>query len=72
MDPRSQFCHNLECPDRGRVGQGNIGVFSQKERRYKCHTCGKTLRFAQGRLFAASKGTPFYRLPTACERRWTW
>ena len=59
MDPRSQFCHNPECPDRGRVGQGNIGVFSQKERRYKCQTCGKT--------FAASKGTPFYRLRTAMD-----
>lgn len=56
MDPHSQFCHNPDCPDRGRVGQGNIGVFSQKERRYKCQTCGKT--------FAASKGTPFYRLRT--------
>ncbi len=59
MDPRSQFCHNPDCPDRGRVGQGNIGVFSQKERRYKCDTCGKT--------FAETSGTPFYRLRTAMD-----
>ena len=22
MDPQRQFCHNPDCPDRGRVGQG--------------------------------------------------
>jgi transposase-like protein len=59
MDPQRQFCHNPDCPDRGRVGQGNIGVFSEKERRYECKTCGKT--------FAASSGTPFYRLRTGVD-----
>jgi transposase-like protein len=59
MDPQSQFCHNPDCPDRGRVGQGNIGVFSQKERRYKCQTCGRT--------FSQTKGTAFYRLRTAVD-----
>jgi transposase-like protein len=34
-------------------------VHSQKDRRYKCHECGKT--------FAETKGTPFYRLRTAKE-----
>jgi hypothetical protein len=33
--------------------QGNIGIHSQKERRYKCAVCGKT--------FAETQGTPFYR-----------
>ena len=33
MNPQSQFCHNPDCPDREQVGQGNIRVFSQKERR---------------------------------------
>jgi len=33
MDPQTQFCHNSECPARGRVGQGNIGVPSQAEPR---------------------------------------
>lgn len=54
MDPQSQFCHNPACPDRGRGGQGNIRIHSQKEQRYRCSTCGQT--------FAATKGTPFYRL----------
>jgi transposase-like protein len=54
MDPRQQFCHNPGCPARGQVGQGNIGVHSQAEQRYVCHTCGRT--------FAATTGTAFYRL----------
>ena len=56
MNPRSQFCHNPECPARGQVGPGNIGVHSQAEQRDRCKTCGHT--------FAATKGTPFYRLRT--------
>lgn len=59
MDPRGQFCHNPDCPARGQVGQGNIGVHSQAEQRYMCHTCGRT--------FAATTGTTFYRLRTAAE-----
>lgn len=59
MDPQRQFCHNPDCPDRGRVGQGNIRVFSQKERRYECRACGKT--------FSATKGTAFYRLRTGLD-----
>lgn len=54
MDPQSQFCHNQGCPSRGQAGQGNIVILSQKERRYQCTTCHET--------FAATKGTPFYRL----------
>jgi transposase-like protein len=55
MDPRQQFCHNAACPARGQVGQGNIGVHSQAEQRYICQRCGRT--------FAATRGTPYYRLP---------
>ena len=54
MDPTKAFCDNPECPARGKVGQGNLTVHSHKEQRFRCGTCGKT--------FAASKGTPFYRL----------
>jgi transposase-like protein len=54
-----QFCHNLDCPARGQVGQGNITIHSQKERRYRCKTCGTT--------FAASTSTPFYRLHHAVD-----
>jgi transposase-like protein len=59
MDPRTQFCHNPACPARGVVGQGNITVHSRTERRYRCTTCG--------RPFAATTGTPFYRLRTAAD-----
>lgn len=59
MDPQTVFCPNQDCPARGQVGEGNIGVHSRKEQRYVCRVCGKT--------FAARKGTAFYRLRTAEE-----
>jgi len=54
MDPTKAFCDNPQCAARGKIGQGNIKVHSQKEQRFRCHSCHKT--------FAATKGTPFYRL----------
>jgi len=59
MNPQIQFCHNPQCPARGQQGQGNIRVHSQAEQRYRCRTCGQT--------FAATKGTPFYRVHTAVD-----
>src|SRR5215212_9142739 len=59
VNPQTQFCHNLDCPTRGLLGQGNIRIFSQKQQRYDCKVCGKT--------FTATKGTPFYRLRTAVD-----
>jgi transposase-like protein len=54
MDPSKVFCHNPDCPARGKLGHGNIGIHSRKQRRYICRECGKT--------FTESKGTVFYRL----------
>ena len=54
MDPQDQSCHNPDCPARGQLGLGNIRVHSRTERRYRCTDCGRT--------FAATRGTPFYRL----------
>ena len=54
MDPRSQFCPDPHCPDKGRTAAGNLKVRSHRERRFRCMTCRKT--------FAATTGTPFYRL----------
>jgi transposase-like protein len=54
VEPHRAFCPNPDCPARGQAGQGNIKVHSHKERRYRCLSCDKT--------FAATKGTPFYRL----------
>src|SRR5919199_5759577 len=56
MNPQTVWCPNLECPARGQVGQGNIGVHSQKERRYSCRVCAKT--------FGARTGTIFHRRRT--------
>jgi transposase-like protein len=56
MNPQEVWCPNLACPARGQRGQGNIGVHSQTERRYRCHVCAKT--------FGARRGTLFYRRRT--------
>lgn len=49
----------MDCPARGQVGQGNIWIQSRKDQRYRCTECQKT--------FAATTGTPFYRLRSAQE-----
>jgi len=49
MDARSQFCPNLECTSRGKIGQKNIVIHAKSRPRYKCITCGKT--------FSANAGT---------------
>jgi transposase-like protein len=56
MDPQTVWCPNVACPARGQVGQGNIGVHSQQERRYHCRVCDKT--------FGARTGTLFHRRRT--------
>jgi transposase-like protein len=56
MNPREVWCPNLACPARGQVGQGNSGVHSQKEQRYRCTVCEKT--------FGARTGTIFHRRRT--------
>ena len=59
IDPQQAFCPNVACPDKGVRGRGTIGVHSRKERRYRCRTCGQT--------YAATRGTPYYRLHHAAE-----
>jgi hypothetical protein len=59
MDPTTAFCPNRHCHARGQIGQGNIGIHSQKEQRFICHECHKT--------FSATTGTVFYRLHTSAE-----
>lgn len=59
MNPTTVFCPNFACHARGQIGQGNIGVHSQKEQRFLCKACQKT--------FSATKGTVFYRLRTSAE-----
>jgi transposase-like protein len=59
MNSQAPCCHHPQCPARGQRGQGNIRVHSQVEPRYRGRTCGQTC--------AATKGTPFYRWPTAMD-----
>jgi transposase-like protein len=54
VNPQGVFCANPACADRGATDKGNVKVHSHKERRFRCLSCGKT--------FAATTGTPFYRL----------
>lgn len=54
MHPQLVFCPIPDCASRGIVGAGNIGIKSQKERRYVCKTCGHS--------FAATTGTPLFDL----------
>ncbi|MBI3733589.1 MAG: hypothetical protein HY259_09060 [Chloroflexi bacterium] len=56
MDPQQVFCPQSDCPARGQVGKGNIGIHSQKEKRFICRACRKT--------FSARKGTAFFLLRT--------
>lgn len=59
MNSQATFCPNVACPASGQVGKGNIGIHSQKRRRYVCHVCGKT--------FSERQGTAFYRLHCSVE-----
>lgn len=54
MNPQEQFCPNNACPATGKVGAGNIGVFSQEDGRYVCKECDQT--------FSETKGTALYRI----------
>jgi len=59
MTPQDEFCPNMNCPDRGKVGAGNIKCHSQKDQRCKCKTCGKT--------FSVRKGTALYGIKKDAE-----
>jgi len=52
LDPQGVLCPTPACPGNGAAG--DITVQSRKERRFKCRRCGHS--------FAATTGTPFYRL----------
>ena len=59
MNPTTVFCPNLACPARGRTGQGNMRIHSQKEQRFLCTECQRT--------FTTTKGTALSRLRTSAE-----
>jgi transposase-like protein len=51
MKVEQQWCDNQTCVDVGKIGAGNIQVFSHVAQRYYCTSCGRT--------FSADKGTCF-------------
>jgi len=59
MNPQEQFCPNLLCSARGKTGEDNIVIHSQKERRYKCKQCEKT--------FSETLGTAMYGIKKCSE-----
>ena len=68
MNPTTQFCHNLDCPARGQVGQGNITIHSQKQGHVKVgphpRRCGGTSPPSALRLSPAAAGEGEERLPS--------
>lgn len=52
MDASQVFCPNLECPARGKRGQGNSVIHSRHRPRYRCTTCRKTFSARVGTMFA--------------------
>ena len=56
MNPQEQFCPNIDCPARGQIGKGNIGIHLEEKKRFICHVCQQT--------FSVTKGTIYYRLRT--------
>src|SRR3954454_21252315 len=51
MELSQQWCDNATCRDYGKVGAGNIKVFSHVERRYYCATCRRTFSADQHTFF---------------------
>ncbi len=52
MNLEDVFCQNEACPDKHKRGGGNIVAHSQKRRRCKCRSCGRTFSYRRGTLFA--------------------
>ena len=60
MNPQTQCCHNPYCRARGpRGGRGTFGCIANASRAIDASRVGHT--------FAATKGTPFYRVRTFAE-----
>lgn len=51
MNLQSVFCPNEACPDKWRVGKGNIVSHGRKRQRCKCKRCGHTFSYRRGTLF---------------------
>jgi hypothetical protein len=54
LTPETTFCPTFDCPARGQAGEGNIGIHSQKDRRY--------IRRMYKMTFSATTETVFYHM----------
>jgi transposase-like protein len=57
MNPQEQVCPNPKCCASGKDGQ--IGIHSRQDQRYRCKSCGRT--------FTVTVGTAYYRLKKSHE-----
>jgi hypothetical protein len=51
MDTSNQFCPNLACSARGKMGEGNITIHDRKRQRYRCNVCKQTFSARRGTMF---------------------
>jgi len=51
MNIKQQWCDNRACFHYREIAKGNIKVYSHAERRFYCHTCGRTFSFDKGTFF---------------------
>jgi transposase-like protein len=51
MNLQAVFCPNEACPDKYRLGKGNIVSHGIKRKRCKCKTCQQTFSYRRGTLF---------------------
>lgn len=52
MDASKQFCPNLACSARGKMGEGNIRIHSRTPDRYRCRVCKRTFSARRGTMLA--------------------
>ena len=51
MDPSKQFCPNVACSARGKIGQGTITIHEKQRRRYRCKVCKQTFSERRATMF---------------------
>jgi transposase-like protein/IS1 family transposase len=51
MDTSKQFCPNLACCARGKMGEGTITIHDRKRQRYRCKVCKQTFSAKRGTMF---------------------